>query len=84
MAALGAGLATAFMASQLRAVFFDAHTLRDMVGLPLLGIVTLMISDTARLKEKNDMKRFVAASSGLVGIFILGIVALAFVSGRLG
>ena len=84
MAALGAGLATAFMASQLRAVFFDAHTLRDMVGLPLLGIVTLMISDTARRKEKNDMKRFVAASSGLVGVFILGMVALAFVSGRLG
>jgi len=84
LAALGAGLATAFVASQLRAVFFDAHTLRDMVGLPLLGVVTLVISDSARLKEQADFKKFMAASGGLIGIFMIGIIVLAFISGRLG
>lgn len=83
LAALVAGLATAFVASQLRAVFFDARTLRDIVGLPLLGVVTLVISDSSRHKEKSDLRRFVAASSGLAGVFILGIIILTFVSGRL-
>ena len=83
VAALVAGLATAFVASQLRAVFFDARTLRDIVGLPLLGVVTLVISDSSRHKEKSDLRRFVAASSGLAGVFILGIIILTFVSGRL-
>jgi hypothetical protein len=82
--ALIAGVATAFVASQLRSVFFDAHTLRDLVGLPLLGVVTLVVNDAARIKEKSSMRKFVVASSGLVGMFILGVIALAFVSGRLG
>ncbi len=82
--AIGAGAATAFVASQLRAVFFDARALRDLVGLPLLGVVTLVVSDSTRQKEKSDLRRFVAASSSLVGVFIIGVVALAYVSGRLG
>ena len=80
----GAGIATAFVASQLRAVFFDAHTLRDFVGLPLLGVVTLVANDSTRTRERSDLRRFVFASSGLVGVFIAGIVVLAFMSGRLG
>ena len=84
LAALAAGVATAFVASQLRAVFFDARSLRDASGLPLLGVVTLVVSDTFRAKERSDMRKFVAASSGLVGAFIVGIAALAFVSGRMG
>ncbi len=84
LVAIGAGIATAFVASQLRAVFFDARTLRDAVGLPLLGVVTLVISNTEMAKERSDLRRFVAASSGLVGVFILGILALAFLTGRVG
>jgi polysaccharide chain length determinant protein (PEP-CTERM system associated) len=84
LVALAAGVATAFVASQLRSVFFDAHSLRDLVGLPLLGVVTLVVNDAARLREKSSMRKFVLASSGLVGVFILGVVALAFLSGRLG
>ena len=84
LVALAAGIATAFVASQLRSVFFDGHTLRDLAGLPLLGVVTLVVNDAARNKEKSNMRKFVLASSGLVGVFILGVVALAFFSGRLG
>ena len=82
--AVGAGIATAFVASQLRSVFFDARGLRDAVGLPLLGVVTLVASDSSVRKQRSDLKKFVAASSGLVGVFILGVITLAFLSGRLG
>lgn len=81
LAALGAGLATAFVASQLRAVFYDARSLRDAVGLPLLGVVTLVQGEAAALKEKVDLRKFLGASGGLVGIFIAGMIAFSLVSG---
>lgn len=84
LVAIGAGVATAFVASQLRAVFFDARSLRDAVGLPLLGVVTLVVSDATKQNERADLKRFVAASGGLVGMFSIGIVALAYLTGQAG
>lgn len=81
LAALAAGLATTFVASQLRAVFYDARSLRDAVGLPLLGVVTLVQGEAAALKEKVDLRKFLGASGGLVGIFIAGMIAFSLVSG---
>lgn len=81
LAALGAGMATSFVASQLRAVFYDGRSLRDAVGLPLLGVVTLVLGDSALQKEKSDLKRFVGASGGLVVIFIAGMIIFSMVSG---
>ncbi len=82
LAAIAAGLATAFVASQLRAVFFDARSLRDMAGLPLLGVVTLVVNDGMKKKERAELTKFVIASGGLMGVFIAGIGVLAFLSGR--
>ena len=84
LVALGAGLATAFVASQLRAVFYDATSLRNAVGLPLLGVVTLVVGDSAALKEKAQLKKFLGASGGLLGVFIAGMVILSLMSGRAG
>jgi uncharacterized protein involved in exopolysaccharide biosynthesis len=84
LVAMAAGLATAFVSSQLRAVFFDARSLRDVAGLPLLGVVTMVINDSLKAREKSDLRKFVVASSGLVGVFIAGIAILAFIQGRLG
>ncbi len=84
LVAIGAGIATAFVSSQLRAVFFDARSLRDTVGLPLLGVVTLLVSDATKVKEKTDLRKFIAASSGLVGVFILGVIVLAVITKQLG
>ena len=84
LAALGAGLATAFIASQLRSVFYDASSLRDAVGLPLLGVVTLVMGDGAALTEKAQLKKFLGASGGLLGVFIAGMIFLSFMSGRAG
>jgi polysaccharide chain length determinant protein (PEP-CTERM system associated) len=79
-----AGFATAFVASQLRAVFYDARSLRDKVGLPLLGVVTLVMGEGAMVKEKSDFKKFLGASGGLVGVFIAGMIIFSLISGRVG
>lgn len=84
LAGLGAGAAAAFVASQLRAVFYDARSLRAVVGLPLLGVVMLVLNETAAKREKSDLKKFLGASGGLVAIFIAGMILFFTVSGRAG
>jgi polysaccharide chain length determinant protein (PEP-CTERM system associated) len=76
LAALAAGLGVAFAASQLRPTFSDADQLRLATGLPLLGVVTLLTTDADRRRQRGSLFRFVAASGGLVGLFIAGIVAM--------
>lgn len=82
--AVAAGLGAAGIASRLRAVFFDAGSLREAVGLPLLGSVTLVMNDAVTKKEKTDFRRFLGASTGLVGVFGAGMVVLSLMSGRAG
>ena len=82
VAALGAGLGIAFVLSQLRAVFFDARAVRNTIGLPILGVVTLVRTDAARLRDQRDLRLFGLASSGLVGVFVLGVLALTFIARR--
>jgi polysaccharide chain length determinant protein (PEP-CTERM system associated) len=80
--AIGVGLGLAFVLSQLRSVFFDARSVRNTIGLPVLGVVTLVLKDAARMRERKDLKRFGLASSGLVGVFVLAIVGLTILSSR--
>lgn len=82
--ALGAGGFTAFAASQLRPVFHDARTLRNVIDLPLLGVVTLLLSDAAKRKDRLDLRKFFIALSALIIAFLLLIAALAFISGQMG
>lgn len=84
LVALGAGLVAAFVANQLRAVFFDARSLKDAVGLPLLGVVTLVMGEGAVLNGKSDLKKFLVASGGFVGVFVAGMIVLFLMSGRAG
>jgi len=84
LAGIGAGLVTSFIASQLRTVFYDARSLSETVGLPLLGVVTLVMGDAAVVKEKADFRRFLGASGGLVVAFGFAMVALAMMTGRAG
>lgn len=84
LAALGAGLAVAFIANQLRAVFYDARSLRQKFGLPLLGVVTLVLDEGAVRRERSDLKKFLGASGGLIGVFIAGMIMFSMISGRAG
>lgn len=75
--ALLAGLFTTFAVSQLRPVFFDAHDLRARVELPILGVVTRLVSDSDRNRARVDLVRFAAGAGGLVGVFAVALTVLA-------
>lgn len=83
VAALAAGLFTAFAAAQLRPTFDDASELRSKTGLPLLGVVTMVMSDVDRRVERMGTIRFVTATGSLVGLFIAGLIAMSLM-GRYG
>lgn len=82
LAALTAGLATSFAASQLRPVFYKGSELRQKFGLPLLGVVSMVTSDLQMRRERVDKARFVAASGTLLGLLVVILVATAIISGR--
>ena len=83
-AALAAGLGLAFVLSQLRAVFFDPHALRSAIGLPILGVVSLVVTDARRAKERRSTGLFALAFGGLMLVFFGASVALTFLANRGG
>ena len=82
VAALAAGLFTAFAATQLRPVFHKASDLREKFGLPLLGVVSLVLSDADRRRERVDTVRFIATSGTLLVGFAAVLTAVAIMSSR--
>lgn len=78
--ALGAGVFFAFAATQLRPTFANGEDLRKLTGLPLLGVVTLLRTEDDKRRERMSLFRFVAASGGLVGLFMAGLITLSLVS----
>jgi G-rich domain on putative tyrosine kinase len=84
VAALAAGLLTAFLASQLRPVFHSASELRNKLDLPLLGVVTMLVTEVDRRRARMSKLRFAAASGSLVGLYAVGFAMLAVMSSRPG
>jgi polysaccharide chain length determinant protein (PEP-CTERM system associated) len=76
--ALAAGFFVTFAASQLRTVFFVARDLREVTGLPLLGIVSRKVDDALKLKEKKNFRRFIAACVSFFGAYGAGFALLFF------
>jgi polysaccharide chain length determinant protein (PEP-CTERM system associated) len=81
-AALAAGLFVAFAASQLRPVYDAAYELRAKTGLPVLGVVSLVMSDVDTRKIRMDAWRFAAGTGSLVGLYGLGLIALSVLASR--
>lgn len=84
VAGLAAGLAIAFVGSQVRPVFGDAAALRAATRLPMLGVVSAVLGDAEQRAERMDKLRFLAASGGLVVLFAAGLVAMSIMATRLG
>lgn len=80
LVALAAGVGFSVVASQVRPTFGDANELRLKTGLPLLGVVTAIVSDTERRRDRSNLFRWFTASGGLVGLFIAGMVAMVVMS----
>lgn len=76
VAALAAGLFTAFAATQLRPTFSDANDLRLKTGLPLLGVVTLLTTEVDRKRVRASSLRFAGASGALLLLMAAGLVVL--------
>ena len=80
--ALFAGVFASFAASQLRPVFHDALELRHRVDLPILGVVTRLVTDADRRRNRIDLLRFGAASGSLVALYVLGLTVMAIMLSR--
>jgi capsular polysaccharide biosynthesis protein len=76
VAALAAGLFVTFAASQLRPVFQRATEIREKFDLPVLGVVSMLLGETDRRRERADRARFAMASGALLGAFILGLILI--------
>ncbi|MBK8120757.1 MAG: chain length-determining protein [Sulfuritalea sp.] len=76
LVALAAGLAASFAASQLRPVFFDSHTLRDVTGLPLLGVISMPVTPASQVQARKSRIRIGAALGSLVGFYGLAMLAI--------
>ncbi|MBL8379262.1 MAG: chain length-determining protein [Burkholderiales bacterium] len=73
---LGAGIFASFAAVQVRPVFHDGRMLREVTGLPLLGVVGLNLTEADRRKERRSLLRFLVALLLLVGLYAGGIAFL--------
>jgi polysaccharide chain length determinant protein (PEP-CTERM system associated) len=80
--ALGAGFLSPFVVSQVRPVFFDARALREMAGLPLLGIVTKKFSDADTVRHKRAFRLFIAGVLALFAAYGGGMALMVYLSAR--
>lgn len=82
VAALAAGLFVAFAASQIRPVFFESKTLREVTDLPVLGSISLIPNEARRLRERASHFRFILATAGLILAYGIGMGMLAHLAQR--
>lgn len=82
VAAIVAGLFVALAASQLRPVYDDAQQLRAKTGLPLLGVVSMILSDDDRKRERMGRLRFYAGTGSLFASFVLAMVTVSILATR--
>lgn len=80
LASLGVGLALAFALSQLRPTFHTADDLRQKTGLPMLGVVSLVLGETDLRRERMGLLRFGSAAAGLVALFASGLIAMSLMA----
>lgn len=80
--AVVAAFGMAFAASQLRPVYLDAQQLREKTGLPLLGVVGMVVSDDTRRRERKSNLRFAAGAGGFFASFLMVLAAVSILAAR--
>lgn len=84
LAGLAAGLGLTFVLSQLRAVYYDAQAMSESLGMPLLGVVSLVMGDSETQRRRTQLRRFLGATTALVGVFGAGMLALFLMTRQAG
>ena len=82
LASLIAGAFAAFAGSQLRPVFFHPGEMRAKFDLPILGVVSAVVGDADRRRQRSDRLRFFTAFGSLVLLFAAGLSAVAILANR--
>jgi polysaccharide chain length determinant protein (PEP-CTERM system associated) len=74
--ALVAGLAVAFLMSQLRPTFLSQSTLRDVTGLPVLGSIGMNWTPEQTVKRKRRLVALASSVLLLFGAYGIGMAAI--------
>ena len=73
-AGIGAGVGIAWILGQLRSGYATANKLEKSMGLPVIGAVSLNLSEAAQSLRKKRLKQFAGAFAGLVGVLCILLV----------
>lgn len=76
---LGAGVAAAYALGQLKSSFATPQKLERTFDLPVIGSISLTVSDAARVVERRRLKQFAGACAGLGAMFVV-LLAIEIVS----
>ncbi len=71
---LGTGGGVAFIIHQLNPIFQDARTLRDVTGVPVLGVVSRTWLERHRIGRRIDISSFAVAAASLVAVFVVSVL----------
>jgi len=75
---LAAGCAVAFAVSKFRSTFATSAALEREVGLPVLGTISTVLTDAARVRLKRELKFFYGGAGALGGLCLV-LVAVEFI-----
>ena len=73
-----------FLLSQIRAVFYDAFAMSETLGLPLLGVVSLVVDHGDSQRRRSELIKFLGAIGALIVVFGVGMAALYLMSNQAG
>lgn len=83
-AALGAGGAASFAVARVWPTFLDSQTLRERTNLPVLGSVSMQLSDEKQTAARRGLAGFIVGVLGLVAAHLSILVMLFFMNSRVG
>jgi hypothetical protein len=72
----------ALVSSQLRPVFNDAQELRAKTGLPLLGVVSMILTDEDLRRERSNRVRFYFGTGGLLASYLVAMITVSILAAR--
>jgi polysaccharide chain length determinant protein (PEP-CTERM system associated) len=79
IAGIGAGVASAWGMGQLKSTFATPQNLERAFDLPVIGAISLTVSDAAKVIERRRLKQFAGATAALGGVLVI-LLAIEFVS----
>ena len=79
IAGIGAGAGVAYAMSQLRSSFATPNKLERAMGLPVIGSISLTVSEAAKVLQRKRLKQFAGACAGLFGVLLI-LLAIEIVS----